>query len=106
METLTQAQAADMIRKNHGGRIFSVTFIKRSTGSPRRMTGRIGVTQEVTGAGQKFNPRDHHLITMREFVGRQGPKGRMFNVGAQWRHVSIEGITSLRMGKKEFTVTA
>jgi hypothetical protein len=106
MDTLTQTEAADMIRKNHGGRIFSVTFTKRSTKSPRRMTGRIGVTQGVTGAGQKFNARDHHLITMMEFVGRQGARGRHGNIGKQWRNVSIEGITSLRIAGKEFQVTA
>jgi hypothetical protein len=104
MELLSQEQAADMIRKS-GGKIFSVTFNKRSTGTPRRLTGRVGVTQQVTGEGKAFNPRDHNLLTVYEFVGSgQDAKGRHSTIGRQWRHVAIEGITSLRMRGKTFQV--
>ena len=105
METISQSQAAELIRTSKG-KIFSVTFIKRSTGSPRRMVGRVGVTQGVTGAGKTFNTADHNLLTVFELVtdNARGPKGQLRNMGKQWRHVSIEGITSLKMAGKTFEV--
>lgn len=104
METISTSQAADMIRTSKG-KIFSVTFIKRSTGSKRRMVGRTGVTQGVTGEGKAFNAADHDLLTVFELVTDPiREKGRVRNMGKQWRHVSIEGITSLRIAGKEFQV--
>ena len=105
MEMISQSQAADMIRTSKG-KIFSVTFIKRSTGSKRRMVGRTGVTQGVTGTGKAFNAADHDLLTVFELVTdpTRGTRGQLRNMGKQWRHVSIEGITSLKMAGKEFQV--
>lgn len=104
METITQDQAAERIRQS-GGKIFSVTFTKRSTKTPRRLVGRVGCSQQITGEGKPFKASDHNLLTVYEFVGReQDARGRHSNAGKQWRHVSIEGITSLRMEGKEFQV--
>jgi len=88
-----------------GGKIFSVTFVKRSTGTSRRMTGRRGVRKGVNGEGQPFNPKDHGLITVCEFVANpERVKGRVRNMGQQFRHVSVEGITGLRIQGKDFQV--
>jgi hypothetical protein len=110
MQVITQTQAADMIRKSNG-KLFSVTFIKRSNGARRRMVARVGVTKGVTGDGKKFNERDHDLVTVHEFVTSphtvRGDKGRFAgggNLATQWRHVSIEGIRELRMGRKTYAV--
>ena len=105
MELISQDTAAELIRTSKG-KIFSVTFIKRSTGSLRRMVGRTGVKQGVTGDGKAFNPKDHNLLTVFELVTNpeRGERGQLRNMGKQFRHVSIEGITSLRIAGKEFQV--
>lgn len=110
MTTISKNVAADMIR-NSNGKLFRVTFTKRSTGSKRRMVARTGVRKGVTGDGLKFNPRDHDLLTVHEFVtdpatsrrtnGKFVGKG---NMGTQFRHVPVEGITELRIGGKDFLV--
>ena len=110
MEVITTREAAQKIRETRG-KLFSVTFIKRSTGSPRRMTARLGVRKGVTGAGKPFNASDHHLLTVCEFVsvraetsGRKNLLPPMVSVGTQFRHVSIEGIRHLKISGKEFAV--
>lgn len=111
METISTTQAADLIKRS-GGKLFSVTFIKRSTGSPRRMVARVGVTKGVTGEGKRFDPSAHNLLTVHEFVTdpsttREDGTGRFIgggNMGTQFRHVPVENITGLRIGGKVFQV--
>jgi hypothetical protein len=120
---ISQTEAATLIR-NSGGKFFGVTFVKRGDrkkmgkGVPynrlprRRLTGRTGVTQDVTGAGKKFNDRDHNLLTVREFVVERAttPHARknllptVATTDMQWRAVPIEGIEELRIGGKVFQV--
>lgn len=115
MEIITQRKAADMMRHS-GGKLFSVTFIKRSNGAHRRMTGRVrpddGWKTGVTGDGMDYNPADRDLVPVREFVSmrdhtpntRKNLQPAIRCVGTQFRHVSIEGITALKIGGKEFQV--
>lgn len=110
MQTISRDQAADMIRRS-GGKLFSVVFMKRSTKTPRRMVARLGVKKGVTGEGQAFNPADHYLITVHEFVTApdtiRSENGRFIgggNMGTQFRQIAIEGIMSLRIGGKDYTV--
>lgn len=44
-----------------GGRIFSVTFIKKN-GEKRVMTARMGVKKGVSGEGMKYSPRERGLL--------------------------------------------
>lgn len=46
------------------GKIFSITFIKRTTGLPRTMTARRGVTAHLTGEGLRYDPSEHDLMTV------------------------------------------
>ena len=110
METITKDQAADLVR-NSNGKLVSVTFIKRSTGSRRRMVCRVGVSKGVTGEGKKFNARDHDLLTVHEFVtdpdttrGEGGKFAGGGNMTTQFRHIPIEGIVEVRTGGKTFQV--
>jgi hypothetical protein len=110
MKTISKQEAAEMIRGTNG-KLFGVTFIKRSTGSKRRMTARLGVSKGVTGEGQKFNPRDHDLITVHEFVTdpntSRDEKGHFSGAGSMathFRNIAIEGITEVRIGGKIFQV--
>ena len=44
-----------------GGKIFSVTFIKKN-GEERVMTARMGVRKGVSGVGMKYSPREKGLL--------------------------------------------
>jgi len=114
MQTITQEQAAARIRQSRG-RLFGVTFVKRSDGSLRNLTGRRGVTAGVKGggSGSKFNAAAHNLLTVAEFVTDEDTprdaKGRFNGAGSlgyQYRHIPIEGIRSLRIGGETFAVEA
>lgn len=111
MQSITTNEAASMIRESQG-KLFGVTFIKRSTGSSRHMVARVGVSQGVTGEGQKFNPRDHNLLNVYEFVTQPDTTrdnvGRFIgggNMAKQFRCVPIENIRQLRIAGKEFQVS-
>jgi hypothetical protein len=104
-KTITQSDAARMIRES-GGKLFSVTFTKRGNGALRRMTARTGVRKGVTGDGLRFNPHDHYLLTVHEFVTHpeRGERGRLRNMGTQFRSVPVDGIVELRIGGQTFNV--
>jgi hypothetical protein len=111
MQVIDKRTAESMIRQSNG-KLFSVTFIKRTNGARRRMTARLGVKQGVTGAGKPFNERDHDLITVHEFVTdptsiERDERGRIKSgvlVAGQFRHVPVEGIRSLKIGGTEYEV--
>lgn len=115
MQIIDRNEAARMIRQS-GGKIFSVTFIKRTDRKKmpyasesqlprRRMVARLGVTQGVTGQGKAFRDSDHDLITAFELVtGNRDAKGRLQNGGRHFRHIPIEGIRELKIAGQEYTV--
>ena len=109
MNVITQSEAATMIRQS-GGKLFGVTFLTRKNRNLRRMTARVrpknGWKTGVTGEGMKMNPADHDVIPVREFVTspERGPKGHYRNLLTQFRCVSIEGITRLRVAGTEYKV--
>ena len=101
---ITRPVAVALI-KGSGGKLFSVTFIKRKDRSRRRMTARMGVKKGVTGEGLAFNPADHDLLTVHEFVTAPArERGRVRNLETQWRSIPIEGIVTLKVGGKTFEV--
>jgi hypothetical protein len=112
MNSITTQEAAKMIRGSNG-KIFSATVIKRTTGSLRRMTGRLAVTPKTPSeAGANYNAKDHDLIRVSEFVTAEhterNAKGQFTgkgNMKVQYRALAIEGIRSLKIGGKSFAVT-
>lgn len=90
-EIVTRDELVSKI-KSTGGRFFSVTFIKRTTGSKRRMICRSGVKKGVTGEGRKFTPANHDLIPT-------------FSVDSDGhRHIAIEGLLEARIGGVHYIV--
>lgn len=53
-----------------GGRIFSVTFIKKD-GTVRRMAARLGVRKGVKGIGLKFDPSERGLMVVFDMHKRE-----------------------------------
>jgi len=108
-QTITQPEAARMIRESNG-KLFSVTFVKRKDGSLRRMVARVapkgGWKTGVTGQGMPYNPSDHYLIPLREFVTdpNRGQRGRVCNLNTSFKSIPVDGIVELRTGGKVFTV--
>ena len=86
--TVTEAvQKIESAKKT--GRIFSVTFIKRTDGSQREMNCRGGVTKGLTGAGSSYDPSAYSLITVWDMQKRNY---RNINCNTITR-VVIDGVT-------------
>ena len=68
--------------KDSAGKIFGVSFIKRTTGEVRHMSARRGVRKDVTGEGLKYNPESKQLLTVYD-MNKQGH--RMLNIETLYR---------------------
>ena len=87
---ISRATATSMIRGS-GGKVFGVSFVKRTDGTVRTMSARTQVRKHLTGEGLKFSPTQYNLSTV-------------FDMNKQaYRMVNLEGLTSLTMegGKYE-----
>ncbi len=80
----------DTLKKVLGNRIFSVTFLKRSDGSVRQLTGRLNVKKHVLGRGAAYNPSEHNLITVFELKT------------GQYRSIPVDGILELKCGQSSY----
>ena len=53
-----------IMEAGHNGQFFSVRFIKRSTGLPRYMNCRRGVTKHLKGGTKGYDDTVHQLVTV------------------------------------------
>ena len=67
---ISKVKAIDLIRGSKG-KVFGVTFIKRTNGEERTMNARLGVKKGVTGEGLKFDPKQYALIPVYEMPKQQ-----------------------------------
>ncbi|MHC4336645.1 MAG: AP2 domain-containing protein [Planctomycetota bacterium] len=65
------------------GRLFSVTFIKRSDGTERTVVARVGVTRGQKHKGMPFNPRERKLVVVFDVCERK------------YKCIPIEGIEAV-----------
>jgi len=84
---INREDAIEMI-KDSQGKIFGVSFIKRTTGEIRHMSARRGVRKEVNGQGLKYDPESKKLLTVYD-MNKQGH--RMLNIETLYR-LSLKGI--------------
>ena len=75
--------------KNSDGKIFSVTFVKRTTGEIRAMTCRLGVTKHLKGGDKAYDPKDYDLVTVFD-MQKQG-----------YRSIPIDAILDLKIKGEE-----
>ena len=73
------------------GRIFSVTFVKRSDGTERRMTARLGVTKHLQGGERAYDASDENLIVVFDLQKKE------------YRAIPVEGILSMRVDGQVYT---
>ena len=78
--------------KDSQGKIFGVTFVKRTTGDTRNMSARLGVYKGVTGEGLKYDPESKQLLTVYDMH-----KG-------QYRMLNTETLSQLNMGGHAYLV--
>jgi hypothetical protein len=74
--------------KHTGGKIFRATFIKRTNGETRNLTGRLGVRKGIKGVGLKFNPSERGLMVVFDMHKRNF---RMINLESL-REVKFKGL--------------
>jgi hypothetical protein len=67
MKRETKDGIANLVRSTEG-RIFTVTFKKRTTGEIRTLTARLGVKKHLAGGEKAFSDKDKGLITVFDMV--------------------------------------
>jgi hypothetical protein len=88
---LSKDQAVALIKATKG-KMFTVSFIKRTDGLNRIMTARLGVKKYLRGGSLRYDPVAKNLIPV-------------FDVRIkEYRMIAIEGLTSLTINKQTFKV--
>ncbi len=92
----------EFLDRTADGKIFNVTFVRRSDGQIRQMTCRRGVKRGVTGEGLKFDPRAYALLPVFDMnkVTRDA-EGQPVEKGA-YRMVNLEHLLTLKLGGVEY----
>ncbi len=65
MNEMNKASQEKIAREIFGtnGKIFTVTFIKRTTGEKRVLNARLNVKKYLKGGVLKYSPKEHNLIS-------------------------------------------
>jgi hypothetical protein len=74
------------------GRVFSVTFIKRSAGKEKTIRARVGVKTGLNGSGMRYNTRNKKLIVVFDM------KTRMY------KSIPIDGIEAVACRGRRYRV--
>ena len=88
---ISAKEAADLLTATEG-RIFSVRFIKRTTGEERVMTARTGVKKHLKGGKAAYDAAEKDLI----FVYDLSAEG--------YRTIALDAITALRINGEQYEV--
>ena len=84
------------------GKVFTVEFVKRTTGEVRKMNARTRVRNYVNGEGMKYNPSSKNLITVFDMaLAKTLPKDERFKA---YRHINIDGLINLWADKKYYEI--
>ena len=98
---MSPSELYDFIHRRCGdGRIFHVHFIKRTDGSRRDMTARLGVWKGVKGIGHNFSPKEKALICVYDM---QKIREGVTEKGA-FRMINLETVFHLKINGEEFDV--
>lgn len=83
-------QVGEVLRATNGT-VFSVKFIKRTTGEERLLVGRLGVAKNLTGKGLAFDPADKALTVVYDFQKKA------------YRMINLETVISIHSKKVLYT---
>ena len=85
--------AIKMLRDSKG-KIFGVTFVKRSTGELRTMSARLGVSKGVKGIGLQYDPESRQLMPVYDMHKKE------------YRMVNLETLETVNFKGQEYTIVA
>ncbi|CAB4149095.1 hypothetical protein UFOVP529_48 [uncultured Caudovirales phage] len=91
MKTITAIKAAEMLAGTEG-KIFSVKFVKRTTGEVREMVARTGVKAHLKGGDAAYSFSAKSLLSVYDLQA----KG--------YRSIPLDAIVSIKAGGEEFTI--
>ena len=92
MKTVTENEARNIVENYNSGRIFTVTFVKRTTGETRVMNCRKGVVKGTTGTGKRYDPAQKGLACVYDMkLGK-------------FRSIDLESIQKVSMGHEVYEV--
>jgi len=80
-----------LLKETANKRIFSVTFIKRTTGEIRKMNAMRGVRKGVKGVGLNYDAPEKNLLTVYD-MKKQG-----------FRSINLDSILEFKANKQLFT---
>ncbi len=89
--TINWEQARELIRATKG-KIFTVTFTKRSDGEERMMNCRLGVKKYLHGGELPYHPDDYDLIPVFDL------KKKLY------RMISADNLKSLKIGANVYII--
>lgn len=75
------------IIKRTKGKIFSVRFVKRTTGEIRDMVCRTGVHKYLNGGTLPFSPKEKHLFVVYDFQKKA------------YRMINLDGVLKIKCGR-------
>jgi DNA-binding NarL/FixJ family response regulator len=91
LQNISKLEAAQKIREIKG-RMFTVTFIKKSNGEKRTMNARLGVKAYLRGGVLPYDPNTKGLIPVYDIQTKD------------YRMINIQGIINLKTGGIEYNV--
>lgn len=91
IQTISKQEAAQKIRETKG-KMFTVTFIKKSNGEKRTMNARLGVKAYLRGGVLPYDPNSKGLIPCYDVQTKD------------YRMINIQGIVNLKTGGVEYNV--
>jgi hypothetical protein len=91
LQNISKLEAAQKIRETKG-RMFTVTFIKKSNGQKRTMNARLGVKAYLRGGVLPYDPNTKGLIPCYDVQTKD------------YRMINIQGIVNLKTGGVEYNV--
>ena len=91
LQNISKLEAAQKIRDTKG-RMFTVTFIKKSNGQKRVMNARLGVKAYLRGGVLPYDPNTKGLIPCYDVQKKD------------YTMINIQGITNLKTGGVEYNV--
>lgn len=109
IKTLGAKMAGALFDGMPKGKVFSVTFVKRTNGELRDMSCRTGTKAGVTGKGQSYDPKKKNLRTVTDVVKynelRRAGKSADDAAKGSFRMINLETVTDVRAGGEVLEVT-
>ena len=79
-----------LLKETSNKKVFSVTFVKRTTGELRKMNAMRGVRKGVKGVGHSFNPSEKGLLCVYDMKKKD------------FRFVNLNDVISFKANRKSF----